>query len=75
VLRLYDTQQRAKVEFVPRRAGHVAMYVCGPTPYDTPHLGHGRQAVDFDTVRRLLRFRGYDVIYASNVTDIEDKII
>jgi cysteinyl-tRNA synthetase len=75
VLRLYDTQQRAKVEFVPRRAGHVAMYVCGPTPYDTPHLGHGRQAVVFDTVRRLLRFRGYDVIYASNVTDIEDKII
>jgi cysteinyl-tRNA synthetase len=75
VLRLYDTQQRAKVDFVPRREGRVAMYVCGPTPYDEPHLGHGRQAVVFDMVRRLLRFRGYDVLYASNVTDIEDKII
>src|SRR5258707_8691641 len=51
------------------------MYVCGPTPYDEPHLGHGRQAVVFDMVRRLLTFRGYDVLYASNVTDIEDKII
>jgi cysteinyl-tRNA synthetase len=75
VLRLYDTAQRAKVDFTPRREGRVAMYVCGPTPYDAPHLGHGRQAVVFDMVRRLLRFRGYDVMYVSNVTDIEDKII
>ena len=75
MLRIYDTQQRAKVDFVPRREGQVSMYVCGPTPYDTPHLGHGRQAVVFDAVRRLLRFRGYDVMYVSNVTDIEDKII
>jgi cysteinyl-tRNA synthetase len=75
VLRLYDTAQRTKVEFTPRQAGRVSMYVCGPTPYDAPHLGHGRQAVVFDMVRRLLAFRGYDVMYVSNVTDIEDKII
>ena len=75
MLRLYDTAQRAKVDFVPRRDGAVSMYVCGPTPYDSPHLGHGRQAVVFDTIRRLLAFRGFDVKYVSNVTDIEDKII
>ena len=75
MLRLYDTAQRAKVDFVPRRAGAVSMYVCGPTPYDAPHLGHGRQAVVFDAIRRLLGFRGYHVTYVSNVTDIEDKII
>ena len=75
MLRLYDTAERAKVDFVPRRAGAVSMYVCGPTPYDSPHLGHGRQAVVFDTIRRLLGFLGYDVHYVSNVTDIEDKII
>jgi cysteinyl-tRNA synthetase len=75
VLRLFDTAQRAKVDFVPRLDGRVSMYVCGPTPYDAPHLGHGRQAVAFDTIRRLLRFRGYDVTYVSNVTDIEDRII
>src|SRR5207244_368985 len=75
VLRLYDTAQRAKVDFVPRQDGRVSMYVCGPTPYDAPHLGHGRQAVVFDTIRRLLTFIGYDVKYVSNVTDIEDKII
>jgi cysteinyl-tRNA synthetase len=75
VLRLYDTAQRAKVDFVPRREGRVSMYVCGVTPYDAPHLGHGRQAVVFDMIRRLLQFRGYEVMYVSNVTDIEDKII
>ena len=75
MLRLYDTAHRAKVDFTPRREGVVSMYVCGPTPYDAPHLGHGRQAVVFDVVRRLLGFRGYDVVYVSNVTDIEDKII
>ncbi len=51
------------------------MYVCGPTPYDVPHLGHGRTAVVFDTMRRYLRWRGFTVTYVSNVTDIEDKII
>src|SRR5215468_8371700 len=75
MLRLYDTAQRAKVDFVPRVDGRVSMYVCGPTPYDVPHLGHGRKEIVFDTIRRYLRWRGFDVHYVSNVTDIEDKII
>jgi cysteinyl-tRNA synthetase len=75
VLRLYDTASRAKVEFVPRRPGTVSMYVCGPTPYDVPHLGHGRTAVVFDTIRRYLAWRGEQVHFVSNVTDVEDRII
>src|SRR5262249_53731486 len=71
----YDTAARAKRDFVPRADGHVSMYVCGPTPYDVPHLGHGRTAIVFDTIRRYLQYRGFDVTYVSNVTDIEDKII
>ena len=51
------------------------MYVCGPTPYDAPHLGHGRKEVVFDTIRRYLLWCGFDVTYVSNVTDVEDKII
>ena len=51
------------------------MYVCGPTPYDAPHLGHGRKEVVFDTIRRYLIWSGLEVTYVSNVTDIEDKII
>jgi cysteinyl-tRNA synthetase len=75
MLRLYDTAKRAKVDFVPRVEGRVAMYVCGPTPYDVPHLGHGRKEIVFDTIRRYLIWRGFAVTYVSNVTDIEDKII
>jgi cysteinyl-tRNA synthetase len=75
MLRLYDTAQRAKVDFVPSVGGRVSMYVCGPTPYDLPHLGHGRKEVVFDTIRRYLLWRGFAVKYVSNVTDIEDKII
>jgi len=75
VLRLYDTAARAKVDFVPRRAGSVSMYVCGPTPYDAPHLGHGRKEVVFDTIRRYLLWCGLDVRYVSNVTDVDDNII
>jgi cysteinyl-tRNA synthetase len=74
-LQLYDTRQRAKVDFEPRDVGRVAVYVCGPTVYDVPHIGHGRTALVYDTIRRYLRWRGYDVRYVSNVTDIEDKII
>jgi cysteinyl-tRNA synthetase len=75
MLRLYDTARRAKVDFVPSVEGRVSMYVCGPTPYDVPHLGHGRKEVVFDTIRRYLMWRGFAVTYVSNVTDIEDKII
>ena len=58
-----------------RNPGRVAMYVCGPTVYDVPHIGHGRFAVAFDVLRRYLEFLGLDVEYVSNVTDIDDKII
>src|SRR5664279_135506 len=75
MLRIFDTAARAKVDFVPRRAGHVTMYVCGPTVYDVPHVGHGRTAVAFDVIRRYLEWRGDAVSYVSNITDIEDKII
>jgi cysteinyl-tRNA synthetase len=75
VLRFYDTAKRAKVDFVPRVEGQVSMYVCGPTPYDVPHLGHGRKEIVFDTIRRYLIWRGYSVTYVSNVTDVEDRII
>ena len=75
MLRIYDTAARAKVDFVPRHAGRVSMYVCGPTPYDAPHLGHGRKEVVFDTIRRYLLWCGLDVTYVSNVTDVDDNII
>ena len=74
-VRLYDTLQRAKVDLEPRQAGRVSMYVCGPTVYDVPHVGHGRTALGYDVIRRYLRWRGFDVTYVSNVTDVEDKII
>jgi len=67
--------QRQKVPFVPRTEGEVAMYVCGPTVYDVPHLGHGRTALTFDMIRRYLTWTGLTVTVASNVTDIDDKII
>jgi cysteinyl-tRNA synthetase len=75
VLRIYDTAARAKVEFVPGRAGRVSMYVCGPTPYDAPHLGHGRKEIVFDTIRRYLTWCGFAVTYVSNITDVDDNII
>jgi len=74
-IRLYDTLARAKVDFLPRDPDRVSMYVCGPTVYDAPHVGHGRTAVTFDIIRRYLEWRGFTVTFVSNVTDIEDKII
>ena len=67
--------QRRKVPFESRRSGEVAMYVCGPTVYDVPHLGHGRTALTYDMIRRYLGWSGFVVTMASNVTDIDDKII
>ncbi len=75
MLRIHDTLARRSVPFEPARPGRVSMYVCGPTVYDVPHLGHGRTAVVFDTIRRYLEWRGFRVTYVSNVTDVDDKII
>jgi len=74
-VRLYDTIAREKVELAPREPGKLSMYVCGPTVYDVPHVGHGRTATTFDVIRRYLEWRGFAVTYVSNVTDVEDKII
>ena len=74
-VRLFDTIARDKVELVTREPGTLSMYVCGPTVYDVPHVGHGRTATAFDVIRRYLEWRGYVVTYVSNVTDVEDKII
>lgn len=74
-IRVYNTLARAKEEFVPRDAGKVAMYVCGPTVYNHIHIGNARTFLTFDVVRRYLTFRGYDVRFVQNITDVDDKII
>jgi cysteinyl-tRNA synthetase len=74
-IRIHDTIERKKVPLTLRDAGAVSIYVCGPTVYDVPHVGHGRFAVAFDVVRRYLEWSGLAVRYVSNVTDVEDKII
>src|SRR6476619_1186408 len=75
-LRLYDTASRAKVEFRPMDPGRVRLYVCGPTVYDFAHIGNARPVIVFDVLFRLLRLiYGADhVVYARNVTDVDDKI-
>jgi cysteinyl-tRNA synthetase len=75
MLRLHDTLSGETVAFEPRDADRVSMYVCGPTVYDVPHLGHGRTAIVFDVIRRYLEWAGYAVTFVSNVTDIDDNII
>jgi cysteinyl-tRNA synthetase len=75
VLELHDTATGRVAPLEVRTPGQVAMYVCGPTVYDEPHLGHGRFALVFDVLRRYLIFNGFEVTYVSNVTDIDDKII
>ncbi len=74
-MQLYNTMTRKKEEFVPREPNKVYMYVCGITAYDLCHIGHARCAVVFDVLVRFLRFKGYDVLYVRNFTDIDDKII
>ena len=75
MVRIHDTMAGADVELTTRVPDRVSMYVCGPTVYDAPHIGHGRTALAFDMVRRYLTWRGYEVTYVSNVTNVEDKII
>ena len=74
-MKLYNTLTRTKEEFVPIEEGKVKMYVCGPTVYNFIHIGNARPYVVFDTVRRYLEYKGYDVTYVQNFTDVDDKII
>jgi len=74
-MQVYNTLGRSLQPFETREPGRVGMYVCGPTVQSAPHVGHGRQAVAFDVIRRYLGWRGFDVKYVANITDIEDKII
>lgn len=74
-IRLYNTLTQAKEAFVPQEEGKVSLYFCGPTVYNYIHIGNARPAIVFDTVRRYLEYRGYEVRYVSNFTDVDDKII
>ena len=74
-MKLYNTLTKQKEEFVPVHEGKVGMYVCGPTVYNYIHIGNARPMIVFDTVRRYFEYKGYDVNYVSNFTDVDDKII
>lgn len=74
-MKIYNTLTRKKEELIPIEPGHIKMYVCGITAYDSCHIGHARAAVAFDMVVRYLRYKGYKVTFAKNYTDIDDKII
>lgn len=74
-MKVYNTLTKAKEEFVPVEPGKVRMYVCGPTVYNYIHIGNARPMIVFDTVRRYFEYKGYNVNYVSNFTDVDDKII
>lgn len=74
-MKIFNTLTRKKEEFVPIEENKVKMYVCGPTVYNLIHIGNARPMICFDTVRRYLEYKGYDVNYVSNFTDVDDKII
>lgn len=74
-MQLYNSQNRKKEEFIPIEAGKVRMYACGPTVYDQIHIGNARTFFAFDIIRRYLVYKGYEVCFAQNVTDVDDKII
>ena len=74
-MKIFNTLTRTKEEFVPLEPGKVKMYVCGPTVYNLIHIGNARPMIVFDTVRRYFEYKGYDVNYVSNFTDVDDKII
>ena len=74
-MKLFNTMTRTKEEFKPLEEGKVKMYVCGPTVYNYIHVGNARPFIIFDTLRRYLEYRGYDVSYVQNFTDVDDKII
>ena len=72
---IFDSVQKKKLKFEPLEKNRVSIYVCGPTVYDNAHLGHAKSSLVFDLLVRVLRANGYDVTYARNITDIDDKII
>jgi len=74
-LRLYNTMARTKEDFAPREEGKVFMYICGPTVYNHIHIGNARTFLSFDVIRRYLEYRGFDVRFVQNITDVDDKII
>ncbi len=74
-LKFYNTLSRELEEFKPMQDGKVNLFVCGPTVYDYPHLGHGKTYTQFDVLAKYLRYAGYEVFYLQNITDIDDKII
>ncbi|MGE8207224.1 cysteine--tRNA ligase [Heyndrickxia sp. NPDC080065] len=74
-IQIYNTLTRQKEPFIPLEEGKVKMYVCGPTVYNYIHIGNARPAIVFDTVRRYLEYRGFDVNFVSNFTDVDDKLI
>lgn len=74
-MKVFNTLTRKKEEFKPLVAGKVSMYVCGPTVYNYIHIGNARSVIAFDTIRRYFEYRGYDVKYVSNFTDVDDKMI
>ncbi|MFY0544926.1 cysteine--tRNA ligase [Brevibacillus sp. H7] len=74
-IQFYNTLTRQKENFVPLEPGKVKMYVCGPTVYNYIHIGNARPAIVFDTLRRYLQYRGFDVTFVQNITDVDDKLI
>ena len=75
MIRIYDTMAREKRPFIPQEEGKVRMYVCGPTVYNYIHIGNARTFISFDTIRRYLQWRGFEVTFVQNITDVDDKII
>lgn len=75
MIKIYNTLSRKKEDFIPLEAGKVKMYVCGPTVYNYIHIGNARSVVAFDMIRKYLEYRGFEVNYISNFTDVDDKII
>ena len=74
-MKLFNSYSQSLEELIPLNGNKITMYVCGPTVYDVPHLGHARCYITWDVVYRYLKFKGYDVTYARNITDVDDKII
>ena len=74
-MKIYNTLSRQKEEFVPVEPGKVKLYACGPTVYNRIHIGNARPICVFDTLRRYLEYRGYEVTFVQNFTDIDDKLI